>query len=233
MKNEKEQTGVDVHDNTDGTLRVTIADLLPGDILLHRSATPTKLQRKITEVTSGPYTHASIYLGDKTIAEAVLSRIQKIDTTKSIDKDGHIAVLRSQASFQHQRPQKLVDFIDALISNGSRYDVRGALSNPTKHQRFFDNYLSNIEKNYGASQTTSELEKRNYFCSALVVASLFATGVIGESAQVGYPPDVFSPTDLLSDPTFGWLLGFIHTDDYIIPPDDPALLITSWKDQQN
>lgn len=235
MRNKEEpaDTSKRQNDENDAYSRVTIDRLLPGDVLLHCSASPTKVQKEIIKRTSGPYIHASIYLGDKFIAEACLPKIQKVCLVSPKKEEGHIAVLRHQLGFDGPRPGKLLQFIEALIANGSRYDVRGAIKNPSEHQRFFDQYLGNIEKGYGISQTTDELEKRSYFCSALVVACLHVAGVIGESAQVAYPPDVFSPSDLLSDPTFGWLLGFIHADDYIVPTDDPARKITNWMDVQN
>jgi hypothetical protein len=63
-----------------------------------------------------------------------------------------------------------------------------------------------------------------------VVACYIVAGVIGDTAQVAYPPNVISPGDLHRDPTFGWVFGYIVPDGENIPADDPLMFETLWKD---
>jgi hypothetical protein len=72
--------------------------------------------------------------------------------------------------------------------------------------------------------------QRPYFCSALAVACYTVTGVIGDTAQLLYKPEAFSPADLHEDPRFGWFLGYITADRNDFLRDDPLLTTTNWRD---
>lgn len=50
-----------------------------------------------------------------------------------------------------------------------------------------------------------------------------------ETAQLTYKADAFSPADLHEDPTFGWFLGYISSENEV-PDDDPLLNTTLWRD---
>jgi len=69
-------------------------------------------------------------------------------------------------------------FVNALVAQNAKYDFKGALSFQGIRKKFYDNILSEISKNYGKSKSAKQLLKRPYFCSALVVASYIAAGVI-------------------------------------------------------
>ena len=75
-----------------------------------------------------------------------------------------------------------------------------------------------------------ERERRPYFCSSLVVAAYIVCGIIGDTAQLAYQPDAFSPADLHREPTFGWFLGYVTDPSNEISADDPLLNATSWRD---
>ncbi|MET4448505.1 hypothetical protein ABIB75_006815 [Bradyrhizobium sp. GM2.2] len=55
-------------------------------------------------------------------------------------------------------------------------------------------------------------------------------GIIGDTAQIAYKADAYSPVDLYEDPTFGWFLGYITANPNDIPEDDPLLVTTLWHD---
>jgi hypothetical protein len=95
----------------------------------------------------------------------------------------------------------------------------------------FDNQLDFIRKNYGKVTSHDEFAEQSFFCSAFVVACYTVVGIIGDSAQVAYQPDNFSPGQLHQDPTFGWLLGFLVPEGGSVPEDDPVLTqATCWRD---
>ena len=209
---------------------LNISELLPGDILLYRSMHQKKLQQKISTATGSPYTHASIYLGDGIIAEATPPKIRKYKLSNGLVNDVCIGVLRSQCGFCGCRSNKLREFIDELVCQDSRYDFCGILHFTKKNKAHFENQIKVIKENYGKLTSDEEFANKNYFCSALVVACYAVVGIIAESAQVAYPPQVLSPADLHRDSTFGWLLGYLIPAGQTVPTDDPLLLLTLWKD---
>jgi hypothetical protein len=213
-------------------LLIDFSDLLPGDILLFRSLHQTKAQKEISAATGSRYTHAAIYLGSNEIAEAAPT--VRIRTLSDADKKGQvIGVLRSQTVFSQKRAAALRNFAEELIKQGVKYDFRGALTFEHRREVFVETLLQNLQENYGKMTKKDELLQGPYFCSALVVASYILSGVIGESAHLAYPPDVFSPAELHRDPTFGWFLGYVTNAPESIPSDDPLLALARWEDHQD
>ena len=211
-------------------LIISPSDLLPGDILLFRSLSPNVIAKQISKFTDSPYTHAAIYIGDGEIAESTPPAV-KIRKLSGADTKGvQIGVLRSQLGFSHQRAAAVREFVQQLVVQHAAYDLKGALTFKGRHKEFHKRLLDEIAANYGKITTTDEFLKQAYFCSALVVACYMVAGVIGDTAQVAYPPNVISPGDLHRDPTFGWVLGYIVPDGKNIPADDPLMVGTLWKD---
>jgi hypothetical protein len=211
-------------------LLIDFSDLLPGDILLFRSIDQKKHQQKISAATGSRYTHAAIYLGNHEIAESNYPKVQ-IRKLSDADKEKQvIGVLRSQCGFSEKRAADLRTFVKELIERDAGYDWRGALTFEQRRSDFVVNLLNNLAENYGNITTNDQLTEKSYFCSALVVACYIVAGIIDNSAQVAYKPDVFSPGDLHGDPTFGWFLGYITKEEKRIEADDPLLSIMLWKD---
>jgi Permuted papain-like amidase enzyme, YaeF/YiiX, C92 family len=212
------------------SLTIRTSDLLPGDFLLFRSIKQKRHQKEISKRIGSPYTHAAIYLGDGDLAEATPPRVRITSTAKAITANTCIGVLRTQYGFDGPRPQKLREFIDELISQKAKYDLSGVLNFTKKNQAYFQDQLDIINRNYGQVTPRDKFIKRSYFCSALVVACYTIVGIIGESAQVAYPPDVLSPASLYRDPTFGWFLGYLSPAGHQVPAQDPLESIMSWRD---
>lgn len=225
------ETSRDVAVDIPSPLIIDRSDLLAGDILLFRSLKPDIIAKRIQKATGSPYTHAAIYLGGGEFAESNLLpgvRLQHLS-------DGHIGgrivgVLRSQLGFSDSRAEAVRDFIAQLVSQNAAYDFSGVRRFSGKNKQFFENILEEVAANYGDFKTSEEYLNQSYFCSALVVACYIVAGVIGDTAQAAYPPDVFSPGDLHRDDTFGWLLGFLVDNPADVPADDPLLTRTLWKD---
>lgn len=218
------------HDERVAELAIRASDLLPGDILLFHSLSKQPQAAAISKATNSPYTHAAIYIGSGQIAE---SDIPKVRVRKLTDADftgSRIGVLRSQMVFSKKRAAEVRTFLENLVAKKAHYDFKGITTFTGKQKNFQTHLLSELAANYGKITTEDEFLKQPYFCSALVVACYTIAGVIGDTAQVAYPPDIFSPGDLHRDPTFGWVLGFIVPQDSTVPADDPLLTQTLWKD---
>ncbi|MBN8918309.1 MAG: hypothetical protein J0I31_22205 [Rhizobiales bacterium] len=216
----------------DTSLILQPEDLLPGDILLFRWSEPDSLARRISASTGSPYTHAAIYLGDGIIAESVSpdGPVQNA-LADAIGLSECVGVLRSQLGFNGERPAALASFVKSVIAEAKPFHWHALVSFTDESREFFDHALERVRDNYGQVATSAELAARSYFCSGFVVACLQAVKLIGESAQVAYPPEYFSPAHLHSDPAFGWLLGFLLPPGGSIPHDDPLLAqATRWAD---
>lgn len=208
------------------------ADLLPGDVLLYRSGNEKIHQRKILEATGSPYTHAAIYLGDGLVAESNFPLgVGKNPLEDSIKGCRYVAVLRSQAGFDRDRPRKLNKFVGAIINQGRFYNLIAVAGFGKASKEYFNNQLEIVRKNYGKVTSNEDFAKQSFFCSGFVVACYAVVGIIGPTAQIAYLPEAFSPGSLYQDPTFGWLLGFLVPNGESVPGDDPVLVqATHWRD---
>jgi hypothetical protein len=220
---------------TDGSLTVSVADLLPGDVLLYRANRQKFHQQQISAVTGSPYTHAAIFLGDGLVAESNFPRgVAKRPVEESIKGSGCVAVLRSQLGFSGNRPRQLNEFVESVLANGRFYDLIGAVNFGKATKQHGEDQLDFIRLNYGKVTSSDDLAKQSFFCSAFVVACYSVAGVIGPSAQVAYVPDMFSPGSLHQDPTFGWFLGYLVPEGGFVPDDDPIQTQGAlWRDLQD
>ncbi|MGD9714777.1 MAG: hypothetical protein AB7V46_22355 [Thermomicrobiales bacterium] len=209
-------------------LIVALTDLLLGDILLFRSKTATAMA--IRAATGSPYTHAAIYVGDGQIAESNWPRVQVRELTEADLQKSQIGVLRSQMGFLEDRAATVRDFVEQLVKEGAGYDWQGVTTFEGRQANFYATVMKELAANYGKVTPKDELLKQRYFCSALVVACYIVAGVIGDTAHVVYPPDVFSPGDLHRDATFGWVLGYLVPPGSSVPENDPLLFEMHWKD---
>ncbi|MBX9989351.1 hypothetical protein [Phreatobacter oligotrophus] len=231
-KSEPSAAGAEPTIPPDSDLIIHQSDLLPGDVLLYRPRNFTNVQRAISKATGSPYTHAAVYLGDGVVAESnVPLGVGKRALTESIGDYRCVAVLRSQSGFQGDRPQKLRAFVDDVLANKRLYNFNKVLCFKSRSDVYFNSQLDFIRENYGKVTARDKLAKQAFFCSAFVVACYTVVGIIGESAQVAYQPNNFSPGHLHQDPTFGWLLGFLVPEGGSVPADDPVLTqATYWRD---
>jgi hypothetical protein len=231
-KSEASDQGRELTIPSDSDLIVQQSDLMPGDVLLYRSRKITIVQRKISEATGSPYTHAAIYLGDGLVAESnVPQGVGERRLADSIKGCRCVAVLRSQLGFAGDRPQKLRAFVDAVLKHKKLYNFTDVLKFKSQSAAYFDNQLDFIFENYGKVTSRDEFAEQSFFCSAFVVACYTVVGIIGDTAQVAYQPENFSPGHLHQDPTFGWLLGFLVPEDGSVLEDDPVLTqATCWRD---
>ena len=205
--------------------KLNLADIRPGDVLLYRPRKPNCIQRRICDTTKSPYTHAAIFIGNGTIAEAVarlwLIGVRKRSLKKFLKGSLCVGVLRSQMGFGHDRSNKLVSFVEDVQENKSLYNLVAVLDFKKQNANYFENQLSFIRENYGKVTPYKKFTKMSFFCSAFVVACYCVVGIIGNTAHVAYKPDCFSPAGLYRDCTFGWFLGYLVPKGGSIPIDDP------------
>ena len=218
--------------------QLTLSDLRPGDVLLYRPRKANAVHRKISQTIDSPYTHAAIYIGSGTIAESVawpcLIGVRKKDLKDSLESSLCVGVLRSQIGFGHDRPNKLVAFVEDVQKNKSLYNLVAVLDFKKRSKNYVESQLSFIRENYGKITPYKKFTKMSFFCSAFVVACYCVVGIIGNTAQAAYKPEFFSPAGLYRDPTFGWLLGYLVPDGGVVPDDDPLLIeATQWSQNLN
>lgn len=219
----------------DSDLALQPSDLLPGDVLLYRPRSPNVMQQRISSATGSPYTHAAIYIdGGLIAASGVPFGVTKSALKESMQGNQCIAVLRSQLGFGGDRPRKLNEFVVAVLERKKFYNLIAVASFSKRSAEYFANQLEFVRNNYGEVISHEEFAEQSFFCSAFVVACYAVVGIIGETAQVAYQPNNFSPGHLGEDPTFGWLLGYLVPEGGAIPPDDPLLTqATLWRDCQD
>jgi hypothetical protein len=223
------------HGSSDRALILATSDLLPGDVLLYRPVRNSVVQQKISAATNSPYTHVAIYIGDNLIAESVawpcLIGVRKSTIESSMKGSQCVGVLRSQVGFGHDRPGKLTAFVESVIRRKRFYNLIAASKFQRDSEKYFGNQLEFIRENYGTINSHEAFARQSFFCSAFVVACYSVVEIIGQSAQVAYPPNFFSPAGLYKDPTFGWLLGYLLPKGGSIPENDPLLSETTmWRD---
>jgi hypothetical protein len=214
-------------------VRLVPTDLLPGDILLYRPATPDRTTQRIMTATDSPYTHAAIFLGDGKIAESLIpDGVAISDVVESLQGSLCVGVVRTQMGFGGARQKKLHEFVKDVIAQGLPFHRSALIHFQQASSSFFDRHLEIIQENFGKSASPEELAARAYFCSGFITACFEAVGIIDESAQAAYPPEFFSPAHLYKDCTFGWVLGYLMPGGgtVSIPSDDPLRFATNWGD---
>ena len=154
-------------------------------------------------------------------AAKIWAPVEMVDVRDLVSSCKHAAVFRSSWAFGGNRVNKLRLFLDRIVEERAAYNFWGAYRYAARK----DEHLSTLKEQLGAyfnGQGTPALsDKKSYFCSELVGASLCVIDAISPNAAVVYNPSTTSPSDLGNDPTFGDFLGYlVPSDDTVIPEDD-------------
>jgi hypothetical protein len=202
---------------------ISLADLKTGDFFLHYSADTNFFSRRIRATCKSDYTHASIYLGDELIAEAIVSGVQRVKLVKRSRKKGHIAVFRT-TNFQREDTKALNDFIKRLLRIRTAYKWWVLPHFVSRRDEHFSSILEKLDKHFKTKPKRKWfITRQAYFCSGLVLACYVAIGVIGKDAAVWFDPDFFSPIDLVRT-DIGIFVGYLKSPDYELPADDEFIL---------
>lgn len=187
-------------------MQLSVGDLRAGDILLHQPRNPKWYEKGIAWCTGSPYTHASIVVGDDTIAEARLPRIRTWSIRRTIKRENGLCVLRQQSDLTADQIGSLHDFVDKTLILGGRFDF--AFPYTYYWHRLMHRRLNAFATAAWRSRPDPN-EGRRYFCSSFVVACLWAMEIIDRSEHCIYRPGRHSPADFLNDEKFGRVLGHI------------------------
>lgn len=187
------------------TTPLTSGDLRAGDILLHQPGNPRWYEKGIAWCTGSSYTHASIVIGDDTIAEARLPRIRTWSIRRTLRREKAICVLRQKADLTAGQIETLRHFVENTLSLGVRYDF----AFPYTYFRHQLMYGRKTELMQMAQKDHSVPDRDRYFCAAFVVACLRAMEIIDRSEHRSYWPGQHAPADFLKDEKFGCVLGQI------------------------
>lgn len=227
-----------------------ISDVWPGDMLLCRGrmdgVSPSAwVRQEIANATTSPYTHAAIARRDGEIADARILQgvcVRHLDTL--IEESNHIAVFRMHPGlWTNQTLDALQHFTNALHAQSIGYNHRpfwkwipmSIEERRLSWKRLRENHELGIQEElfryFDEGPPVPSNPYRSYFCSELVVACINHCGLIDQSAAVIYKPEVHAPGDLVKDPTFGFLVGFLSsTPSSEVPNNDPLLNATRYRD---
>src|SRR5512145_225649 len=106
----------------DGGRFATAAELQPGDILL--SADPGMASAGIRLLTTSPVSHASIYVGDGEVAEALRGGVRLRSMERVLQEETVVAAFRHPA-LDEERARRMVDFAREHV--GKPYDYLGVM----------------------------------------------------------------------------------------------------------
>lgn len=193
-------------DTVTGLPRLSACDLRAGDVLLHEPGRPTWYEKGIALGTGSPFTHASIYLGENTIAEARLSVVRTCSVRSPIKRDKTLVVLRQAPELTEVQVDMLRAFVANALKRGARFDF----AFPVTYLR--SRFVSKFAKAPASSEPLGPLQPANchkYFCVSFIVDAYCAMGLIDQSERHLYRLGRHAAVDLLTDRKFGQVVGQI------------------------
>jgi cell wall-associated NlpC family hydrolase len=179
----------------DGGRFATPADLQPGDILL--SADPGLASAGIRLLTTSPVSHASIYVGDGEVAEALRGGVRLRSMERVLQEETVIAAFRHPA-LDEERARRMVGFAREQV--GKPYDYLGVMLHapfalqrrvcelpgmPTLLREACLSTLATLQLIHGGDD--------RFFCSQFVLESYRAAGLPITRAR----PHWVSPEDIM------------------------------------
>lgn len=201
-------------------------DIRPGDVILARGDINrwSPGREAIKAVTGSPYTHAAIALSGNEVMDARAFIGVKIrQFTELLQQADYVAVLRHPDAWTDDRVQALRDYSAALHALGAKYNYVGAAAFLTNSKVTWQAGLTEALQRYFEQGEPQAVTKYGpFFCSELVVACFVHGGFIAPSAAVLMNASFQAPGDILKEPTFGYLVGFLSKDpNFEVLNDDP------------
>ena len=183
-------------------------DLRPGDVMLHEPGRKRWYEKGIALATGSRFTHASIYIGDNTIAEARLPRVRVCDIGRPMRRERQLCVLRQPTALRSEQVTALCDFVHAALQREARFDYAFPFA-------FYTNRLARrIMPEAHQPMKRGPLPPANrakYFCTSFVVDAFRAMGLIDQAEARPYLLGSHSAADLLVDDKFGHVVGLLET----------------------
>ncbi|MFO3906626.1 YaeF family permuted papain-like enzyme [Enterobacter hormaechei] len=179
-------------------LDITETELKAGDLLFSSSIGVTSLGIRLLSTSS--VSHVAIYLGDHEVAEATGDGVQIISLTDAMKHSDKLFALRVP-DLTPEQAAAIRRF--AQQAQHSRYNYRGIIEfvpfMVTKQlcslNPFSDNFRQQCINGFAAAQlsSTSEVEKKAWFCSEFVTDAFLKAGHPLTMAEAGW----ITPSDLL------------------------------------
>lgn len=177
-----------------GITSIDSLDLQPGDILLSRE--PNLVSIGIRAFTASSVSHASVYVGDNKIAEAIGSGVQIVDLQKLMDKSVMVVAYRYPELTEAERA-KVQEF--SYLHQGNKYNFKGiALMIPYTLTRQYCELrpLSEEKRNEclhtlaSAQIGEKSVDDQSFFCSEFVIEAYnYAQRPITDAAPLWISPD--------------------------------------------
>lgn len=183
----------------------------------------TRITRDIRKETGSKYTHAAICYDSESLVHAakIWAPVKKVGLRDLVTSCKYAAAFRSSWAFGGDRVNKLQCFLDRIVKEKAGYNFWGAFRYKVRKEEHLRTLQERLEAHLNGQGTPALSDKKSYFCSELVGASLCAIGAIQPSAAVLYNPTTASPADLGNDPTYGDFVGYlVPSDGTEIPNDD-------------
>lgn len=193
--------------------QLSLANLVPGDVLVWYSPSPSRISSVIREFSGGPYSHVGIYTGNSLSVDAGPDGVE--ETPVVMPKGSYVQVMRKNCLTAVEQ----ADVVAAARNfKGYRYAWIDAITLPLRRQAYWRRYGRHRKREWitGRAWITllgkclTSLRRRQpspekTFCSQIIVEAYAAINYFPpELAQAG----VFTPNDLAVDTFFvhqGWL----------------------------
>ena len=184
-------------------------DLRPGDVLLHEPGRQRWYEKGIAVATGSRFTHASIYIGDNTIAEARRPRVRVCDIARPIRRERQLCILRQPKTLRREQVAALRSFVHAALQREARFD--DAFPFVFYTSRLARRLLPATQQPM-THRPLPPANRAKYFCTSFVIDAFRAMGLIDQAEARPYRLGSHSAADLLADDKFGHVVGFLQTE---------------------
>jgi hypothetical protein len=155
-------------------LRLNHQTIQPGDVIL--TGEKSKISKLIQYGTQGEFSHAILYLGNYSLAEATLEGVHISNSLrKKFDPQSNVAIFRHKKGLKESEIEAICNW--ARMNYAAQYNVRGAIA-------------AGIGQNY-------DTESKKTFCSRLACEAYFRGGYpIVENYNIATPVDISKSREL-------------------------------------
>ena len=215
-------------------LILELDQLEAGDLLV--CVMPGTRVQQVERATQSKYTHVGICYSSTEVVHMRTSGIEMVAVSQFLRAKHRVAVLRNPHIWTSAKLQLLRGFLDNCLANHRSYDEAALDSFSARRDEHRLNLLDRLYAHFENGLPPKDHRKLEYLCSELVVAAFVEAGVIQPSAAIVYQCDTYSVGDLVRDPTFGYLLGYLKTEVRGVIPSDAefasSMTFATWQATQ-
>lgn len=162
-----------------GGQSIGLSAMQPGDIII--STTDADISKKIRQATGSQVSHASVYIGDGNVIEAVDSGVLQFTVATSIEGDS-VAVAYRHRDMTPEKARSVITFLKQAKSQGKKFDFMGLIR--VAPYQIVSNYCDTLpEAVRGACRAAAGTFKlgtdnnNEFYCSELVFEALKQAGL--------------------------------------------------------